>query len=346
MDTFSRVRTFDAFPKVDSSHTVRSSRGALSTVATIVCGLLILYSEVGGYLGGYVEHQYEVDKEIRSELTINLDLLVAMPCEYIHTNVRDVTRDRYLAGETLNFEGFRFYIPDGFNVNHANDHHELTNLDMAMSESMRAEFRVQGVRVNEGAPACHIFGLIPVNHVKGDFHITGKGFGYQDTSYVPYDALNFSHVIQEFLYGDFYPFINNPLDFTAKVTEERLQLYKYYSWVVPTHYEQMGLGLEMNQYSLTENHLPIKVNEFGRPEGVPGIYFKYDFEPIKLIVRERRLGFLQFVSRLATILGGLLIVAGYVYRAYERLLLMTFGNRYASRGRERKEGGLLSAEKR
>ena len=43
-----------------------------------------------------------------------------------------------------------------------------------MQESLRAEFRSEGARVNEGAPACHIFGSIPVNQVRGDFRITGK----------------------------------------------------------------------------------------------------------------------------------------------------------------------------
>lgn len=345
MDSFTqKVRTFDAFPKVDSQHSVRSQRGGFSTLLTVFCGLLILWVEVGGYVGGYIERQFVVDEDVKSSLTINLDMLVAMPCEFLHTNVVDVTKDLYLAGEELNFEGFKFYVPEVFKLNDANNEHDFSKLDMAMQESMRAEFRLTGQRTNEGAPACHIFGSIPVNQVKGQFHITAKGFGYNDRLHVPIQALNFSHVIQEFSYGDFYPFVDNPLDATAKVTTENMQAYKYHSRVVPTKYEQMGLIIDMNQYSLTENHGVLELDPQGRPTGAPGIYFKYDFEPIKLVIRERRLSFLQFVLRLATILGGLLIVAGHLYRLYERLLSVVFGKKFVEKDTEKKEGGLLDKE--
>ncbi|KAK6459254.1 putative ER to golgi transport [Scheffersomyces xylosifermentans] len=336
-----RVRTFDAFPKVDSQHTVRSQRGGLSTLITIFCGLVIVWVEIGGFLGGYVDRQFIVDNEIKSASSINLDMLVAMPCEFLHTNVEDITNDRYLAGETLNFEGTNFFVPSLFNINNENDAHDTPEIDEVMQESLKAEFRLEGARANEGAPACHIFGSIPINHVKGDFHITGKGFGYRDRSNVPFEALNFTHVIQEFSFGDFYPFINNPLDATGKVTEDRLHEFVYVAKVVPTLYQRLGLIVDTNQYSLTEQHRVHKVGKDGRPSGFPGIYFKYDFEPIKLIIAEKRISFLQFVARLATIGGGLLILGGYLYRLYERLLLILFGRKYVEKDKERKTGGLL-----
>ncbi|KAK6202330.1 putative ER to golgi transport [Scheffersomyces amazonensis] len=341
MDGFtSRVRTFDAFPKVDSQHTVRSQRGGFSTLMTIFVGLLIVWVEIGGFLGGYVDRQFTVDDEIKSNLFINVDMLVAMPCEFLHTNVLDLTRDRYLAGETLNFEGLNFFIPEGFKINNPNDAHDTPELDEIMRESMRAEFRIEGARINEGAPACHIFGSIPVNQVKGDFHITAKGYGYRDRAHVPVEALNFTHLIQEFSFGEFYPFINNPLDATGKTTEENLQAYKYHTKVVPTLYQRLGLIIDTNQYALTESQHVCNIKDPNKLD-IPGIYFRYDFEPIKLIIIERRLPFIQFVAKLATILGGLLILAGYLYRLYDRLLGILFGKKYVEKNTERKSGGLL-----
>lgn len=341
MDSFSkRVRTFDAFPKVDSEHQVRSSRGGFSTLLTIFCGLLILWVEVGGYLGGYVDHQFSINDNINADIMLNIDLMVAMPCEFLHTNVMDITEDRFLAGELLNFEGRDFFLPNKFEINNVNDDHDTPDLDEIMQETLRAEFGVEGIRVNEGAPACHIFGQIPVNQVSGDFHITARGFGYRDRLTVPFEALNFSHVINEFSYGEFYPFIKNPLDYTGKVTEEKLQAYRYYSKVVPTTYERLGIQVETNQYSLTEQHNVYKMKG-NQPQGIPGIYFKYSFEPIQLIIAEKRLPFFQFVARLGTIVGGLLILAGYLFRLYEKLLLILFGRKYVDRDTEKKEGGLL-----
>ena len=75
---FPKVKTFDAFPKVDPQHQVRSQRGGLSTLLTYFCGLLILWIELVGILG-YVDRQFTVDDQIRSALTINVDMIVAMP---------------------------------------------------------------------------------------------------------------------------------------------------------------------------------------------------------------------------------------------------------------------------
>lgn len=339
MDSFAqRVRTFDAFPKVSSEHTVRSQRGGYSTLLTIFCGLLILWIEIGGFLGGYVDEQFEVDHEIKQELQINLDILVAMPCEFLHTNALDITKDKYLAGETLNFEGMNFLLPTSFRINSDEYHPGNQDLDTVMGESLKAEFRVSGARINEGAPACHIFGSIPVNHVKGEFHITAKGFGYRDRLHVPYESLNFSHVIQEFSYGDFYPYLNNPLDMSGRTTNDHLQAFRYFTTVVPTLYEKLGLIVDTYQYSLTELHHSYKVNKLGKPDGIPGIFFKYDFEPIKLIISEKRIGFFQFIARLGTILGGLLIAGGYLYRLYEKLLILAFGKRYVEKDSEKKRG--------
>lgn len=339
MDDFAnKVRTFDAFPKVNSQHSVRSTRGGLSTVLTVFMGLLIFWIEVGGYIGGYVDHQFTLDDTVRKDIAINVDMIVAMPCEFLHTNVLDITDDRFLAGELLNFEGTNFFVPPSFNIDSAK---EVVNveLDEVFAENMRAEYQVQGSRLNEAAPACHIFGSIPVNHVNGDLHITAKGFGYQDRHHVDRQSLNFSHVIAEFSYGEFFPFMNNPLDFTGRITTENLQSYKYYTKIVPTLYQKLGLEVDTHQYSLTEQH-----TAFREEEGIPGIFFKYDFEPIKLVISEKRMSFIQFVAHIGTIFSGLLIVGGYLYRLYDKLLTILFGKRYANREDEKKQGGLLDSE--
>lgn len=335
MNFSKQVKVFDAFPKVAPEHSVRSARGGFSTMLTILCGLLILWIQVGGFLGGYIDHQFLVDKEIRLEVWINMDLLVGMPCQFLRTNVMDITRDRYMAGEMLNFEGTSFWVPEFFTMNSENNQHDTPELDEVMTETLRAQFAVAGQRFNEEAPACHIFGSIPVNHVKGEFFIvpltTGGRLEVQEQSY------NFSHVISEFSYGDFYPFIQNPLDFTGKTTTEHRQSYKYFHKVVPTVYEKLGLVIDTFQYSLTEIH-HVAEKGSGSP---PGLYFTYSFEPIKLTVREMRISFILFVAKLATILSGLLIAAGYLFRLYEKLLKIIFGKKYVQKDTEKKQGGLL-----
>lgn len=340
MDNFSqKVRVFDAFPKVAPEASVRSQRGGFSTILTISCALLIIWIQIGGYLGGYVDHQFAIDNETRLELKINLDILVAMPCQYLSTNVMDITSDRYMAGEVLNFQGTGFYVPEGFAINKENSDYNTPELDEIMQETLRAEFSMAGARANLEAPSCHIFGTIPVNHVRGEFFIVPRGTMRRDRALLDPLAYNLSHVISEFSYGDFYPFINNPLDFSGKVTTENTQRYRYFTKLVPTLYEKLGLTVDTYQYSLTEIH------DLADKEGVqpPGIYFGYSFEPIKLTIREKRIGFFLFVSRLLTILSGLLIAAGYMFRLYIKVLSVLFGKKYVERGTERKSGGLLDS---
>ncbi|RLV91796.1 ER-derived vesicles protein ERV41 [Spathaspora sp. JA1] len=346
MISVKRVQKFDAFPKVNSQNSVRSQRGGLSSLLTYTFGLLFIWIEIGGFLGGYIDRQFSVDDVIKPGLSINVDMIVAMPCQYLHTTVEDITLDRYLAGETLNFEGIQqFFIPPNFNINNVNDAHDSPELEQIMQESLRAEFRIEGQVSNDQAPACHIFGSIPINQVKGDFRITAKGYGYRDRITTPQDAINFTHVIQEFSFGEFYPFINNPLDATGKVTEQKFFKYMYSTKVVPTSYQKLNLVVDTNQYSVTENHHELPWNDQMKlPIGVPGIYIKYDFEPIKMVIAERRLPFIQFVAKLATIAGGILITAGYLFRLYEKLLGLIFGKKFVDKDREKKEGGLLDSE--
>lgn len=322
---------------------MRSQRGGFSTLLTILCGLLIVWIQIGGFLGGYVDRQFQVDNEIRLELSINLDILVAMPCQYLTTNVMDLTSDRYMAGEVLNFQGSGFFVPESFAINTENNDYDTPELDEIMQETLRAEFSMAGARANMDWPSCHIFGTIPVNHVRGEFFIVPKGTLYHDRLLLDPRAYNLSHVISEFSYGDFFPFINNPLDFTGKVTTENRQRYRYFTKLVPTVYEKLGLVVDTYQYSLTEIHEVAPEERNVRP---PGIFFDYSFEPIKLTIQEKRIGFFLFVARLLTILSGLLIAAGYLFRLYIKILSILFGKKYTERDVERKSGGLLDKSAR
>jgi len=84
---------------------------------------------------------------------------------------------------------------------------------------------------------------------------------------------------------------------------------------VPTRYvDAWRRALSTNQYSVTDYARAV---EHG--QGVPGLFFKYDIEPIVLTVRERSVPLWQFLVRLAGILGGVWTVAGFSLRVGERI---------------------------
>ncbi|KAG7910987.1 hypothetical protein KL906_001367 [Ogataea polymorpha] len=254
-----------------------------------------------------------------------------MPCNFIHTNVRDATDDRFLAAELLNYQGTVFNVPRWYEQ--SNKKITTPELEDVLGRSLQASFSHQGAHFDEGAPACRIYGAIPVNRVKGELHITGKGYGYRDRTHTPVEALNFTHAVTEFSFGEFFPYLDNPLDMTIKTTDENIHTFKYQLNVVPTLYRKLGVEIDTNQYSLSLSESSGKY--------VPGIFFQYDFEPIKMVIEETRLSFWQFVVRLATIIGGIMVIARWLYKFVDKMVVVTMGKEFAKRGEEKKEGGLL-----
>lgn len=63
-----------------------------------------------------------------------------------------------------------------------------------------------------------------------------------------------------------------------------------------------------NQYAVTEQSHSI--SEYA----VPGIFFKYDFEPLLLTISEESIGFLALLIRLVNVLSGVLIAGEWCYR--------------------------------
>jgi hypothetical protein len=86
------------------------------------------------------------------------------------------------------------------------------------------------------------------------------------------------------------------LDVT-RVTFADFIAYQYYLRVVPTTYIAPRSGpLHTNQYSVT--HYERQVNH----QGVPGIFFKFDIEPVRLTVIQRTTTLGQFFIRYAYVL--------------------------------------------
>lgn len=297
----------------------------------VIAMLFLFWVEVGGYIDGVIDHQFSIDDEIEKSLFIHLDMVIAMPCNYIHANVLDVTEDRTMAAELLNYVGVNFpqTIPTSYTLN-GERKYKTPELEEVLQESLLAQYSNKNLHVNEGAPLCHIFGSFPVTKVEGDFHFTGKGYGYRDRSTIPVEALNFTHIINEFSYGSFYPYMVNPLDATAKVTRENLQSYQYFMSIVPTVYKKLGIEIHTNQYALTQQ---ARVYQYAK--GIPGIFFKYDFEPILMRVEESRIPFIQFVVKLTTILGGIMVITSWFYRGTDKLIALIFGQKYAELGQEK-----------
>lgn len=57
---------------------------------------------------------------------------------------------------------------------------------------------------------------------------------------------------------------------------------------------------------------------FEHGHGVPGIFFKYDLEPMSITIRERTTTLYQFLIRLVGVIGGVWTVAAFSLRVANR----------------------------
>jgi Endoplasmic reticulum vesicle transporter len=84
--------------------------------------------------------------------------------------------------------------------------------------------------------SCRIYGQLEIHKCQGDFHITARGHGYQQFGgeHLDHDSIlsiyalsdekeiNFTHIIDEFSFGEYFPNIVNPLDSTFQTADESM----------------------------------------------------------------------------------------------------------------------------
>jgi len=353
------VQAFDAFPKAKPQYVTRTAGGGKWTVAMLIVSFLLISSEFSRWWRGNETHTFAVEKGIGHSLQINLDVVIAMRCEDIHINVQDAAGDRILAGDMLKKdatywsqwvdargmhrlgtdsqgrlitgEGWHIHgHEEGFGEEHVHD------IVAAAGSSRRAKFG-RTPKMKGGGDSCRIFGSLDVNKVQGDFHITARGHGYQELgSHLDHEAFNFSHIVSELSFGAFYPSLLNPLDRTISTTPNHFHKFQYFFSVVPTVYSvgsstpYSSRTVFTNQYAVTEqSHI---VGE----RMVPGIFFKYDIEPLLLTVEESRESFLRFMVKVVNVFSGVLVAGHWGFTLTE------WAAGVLGRRRRRKSEGVLN----
>jgi hypothetical protein len=78
------LKQFDAFPKLPSTYKRRSdSRGFLTVLIGLLCFVLVI-NDIGEFIWGWPEFHFSLDKEVQSYISMNLDIIVDMPCRCKH----------------------------------------------------------------------------------------------------------------------------------------------------------------------------------------------------------------------------------------------------------------------
>ncbi|KAK7055949.1 endoplasmic reticulum vesicle transporter-domain-containing protein, partial [Favolaschia claudopus] len=318
---------FDAFPKLPSTYKQRSdSRGFLTLFVGFVTFLLML-NDIGEFIFGWPDHEFSVDTRQASFMNINVDMVVAMPCSFISVDLRDAVGDRLFLSSTrgrggvgIRRDGTKFDIGQATTLK---QHSEALSVRQAVSQSRKSRgffstmFQWTNVqpympryRHEPDAGGCRVSGQIEVKKVTANLHITTLGHGYASHEHVDHSMMNLSHVITEFSFGPYFPDITQPLDNSFEVTHDPFVAYQYFLHVVPTTYiAPRSSPLYTNQYSVTHYTRVLQHHT-----GTPGIFFKFDLDPMSLTIHQRTTGFIQLIIRCVGVIGGVFVCMGYALK--------------------------------
>ncbi|KAG2438865.1 hypothetical protein HYH02_010663 [Chlamydomonas schloesseri] len=191
----------------------------------------------------------------------------------------------------------------------------LSNVDHI--EQCAHDLYTESIKEQAGE-GCHMWGMLEVNKVAGNFHFA-PGRSYQQGSMHVHDiapfgdaVIDFHHTIHKLSFGEPYPGMKNPLDGAkaGQATAVATGMFQYFLKVVPTSYTDLSnKTLSTNQFSVTEN---FREAQGGAGRTLPGVFFFYDLSPIKVKIVEHSSSFLSFLTSVCAIVGGVFTVSGIV----------------------------------
>ena len=317
-----RVRAFDVvYPKAEEEALTHTSSGNSLTLITLALSTLLFLSELYTYLAASYTHSIHVDTSLAHRIPISFNISFPhLQCSLTSIDVMDVSGEVQVDAHTdiyrtrLSAGGIKIGAP-------------FTDLHLE-SGSGGIEHRVD--RRGEG---CLVSATLAVNKVAGNVHIALGASHAHDTAanqqagggkhmhmfQLP-EVMNFdaSHHIVDFRFGPTVPTAIYPLDGVTNTVAPPYTSahFQYFIKIVPTLYTSAyNVTTRTHQYSVTS-----QTHYIGGPLGlagggqqrIPGVFFVYDLSPFMVHVREKRVGFGQFLVSVCAIVGGVVTIAGMI----------------------------------
>ncbi|KAG0257623.1 hypothetical protein DFQ27_005037 [Actinomortierella ambigua] len=303
-----QFRDFDAFPKVEAGFVKKTGSGGILTllVSGILCFLVL--GEIRDYLGVRNDYTFLVDPLVNHKLQINVDVTVAMPCEALRIDLRDIAEVNMALSSAIEKFPTKFSISASSGSGRSRQ--KPLNVQKLIKAAQRRAAQESTHHDSSEMDACRIAGSFEANKLSGNMHITTQGHGYYGM-HLDHKLINMTHKIDELSFGALYPTIVNPLDDSFEISKDRFEAFQYFLTVVPTIYiDRRGRELITNQYSVNEYR-----KAYEEDRGIPGLFFKYDIEPITVLIKEQSgMSFGHLLVRLAGLICGYFVTAGMVHK--------------------------------
>eukprot|EP00316_Scyphosphaera_apsteinii_P008295 CAMPEP_0119342954 /NCGR_PEP_ID=MMETSP1333-20130426/105824_1 /TAXON_ID=418940 /ORGANISM="Scyphosphaera apsteinii, Strain RCC1455" /LENGTH=453 /DNA_ID=CAMNT_0007355283 /DNA_START=60 /DNA_END=1421 /DNA_ORIENTATION=+ len=161
---------------------------------------------------------------------------------------------------------------------------------------------------------CGVRGLVLVNRVPGNFHISAHSKSH---SFQP-GKLNMSHHVSMMTFGralsptmfrllpEDVANAHNVLANTSHIATGQNTTLEHYLKVVHTTYE-LRSRRQLDTYQYTANS-----NNYQDGGSLPAAVFSYDMSPMQVVVKEEKKSFASFLTQICAIIGGVFTVTGLI----------------------------------
>lgn len=335
------LKNIDAFPRAEEHLTQKTPSGAIVSVIGLIIMATLFIHELKFFLTTKTVHEMSVDVKRGENLPIHINMTFpSIPCEILSVDAIDMSGKHEVDLDTniwklrLSKDGYIIgseYVSDLIEKEHASDdhgehgssktavsHHEDTKHSHGFGNDPVKMIKDVKRAIDDGE-GCRVFGVLDVQRVAGNFHISVHGLNIIVAQQIFEGAnhVNVSHVIHDLSFGPKYPGIHNPLDDTVRILRDASGTFKYYIKIVPTEYRYLSKEvLPTNQFSVTEYFVAMKDSD----RSWPAVYFLYDLSPITVTIREEKRSFTHFITRLCAVLGGTFALTGMLDRWMYRLI--------------------------
>lgn len=328
------AKNLDAFSKVPEEYTETTKIGGILSLISRIIIIFLIYKEVTYFQNSNVLFTFYPDVNLDTRVRMTVDITIAMPCiglsgvDLIDDTKQDVFTHGILKRENTWWEldeNQREYFNEMQHVNSylREEYHSITNLlfknILVIDKYIDSELPKREIIPKKPHDACRLYGTFMINKVAGVLHfVSGDTLSFEivdnhwHINEMQRTPLNFTHRINMFSFGELAGRLVQPLEGDEKNVPGEKSVMQYFIEVVPTEVHNMFSKFETYQYSVKENLRNLNSNK--NSYGLPGIYFKYDWSALKVVVKsELNDGFfdvIQFLIRLCSIISGIIVISG------------------------------------
>ncbi|XP_062231714.1 uncharacterized protein LOC133929113 isoform X2 [Phragmites australis] len=304
MDVFlQRLKRLDAYPKVNEDFYKRTLSGGVVTLVAAVIMLLLFISETRAYFFSATETKLVVDTSRGERLRVNFDITFpSIPCTLLSVDTTDISGEQH---HDIRHDIEKRRLDSHGNVIEARK-------EGIGGAKIERPLQKHGGRLDKGEQYCGTcYGAEESDdqccNSCEEVREAYKKKGWALTNPDLIDQI--THKINKLSFGTEFPGVINPLDGAQWTQPASDGTYQYFVKVVPTIYTDIrGNKIHSNQFSVTEHFRDGNV----RLKPQPGVFFFYDFSPIKVIFTEENRSLLHYLTNLCAIVGGVFTVSGII----------------------------------